>query len=308
MKDIKNNFINWLIAQGLSEKTPTGRPSTVYEYQKRIDRLCDKLYDWHSSYEWKKFAEKIYPILAIYLIIGNKNEPDINEIYDRLQKHDLLNDLERLFKNKGELDTFLYWLLSNLKDSRKTRSVLTRFYKFLRENERDYKYELNFDEIDSKLSDIAAEVSENLYIGSEQATETKSKKIIRRYPDSEDESLAHKEVSDLLEISEKATKHLRDKGDLKYKGYAGRYSLNDIQKYLDDHIHFSGHIYPEGSYTKNDIKKWLNAAQASKELGWSKSKLNREKNRFTHTNYAPNSNKYFPPDVKRIAVEDGKNA
>ena len=31
MIDLRENFIKWLIKEGLSEKTPSGNPSTVYD-------------------------------------------------------------------------------------------------------------------------------------------------------------------------------------------------------------------------------------------------------------------------------------
>lgn len=35
MVNLKDNFRNWLIRQGLSEKTVTGRHGTAYEYNTR---------------------------------------------------------------------------------------------------------------------------------------------------------------------------------------------------------------------------------------------------------------------------------
>ena len=59
MSDLKQRFSNWLKEKGCQEKTGKGRPSTVYEYIKRIDRLCDKLYNNHTSEEWEILAANI---------------------------------------------------------------------------------------------------------------------------------------------------------------------------------------------------------------------------------------------------------
>lgn len=42
--DIKTHFQSWLLSKGCRDKTDQSRPSTVYEYARRIDRICDDLY------------------------------------------------------------------------------------------------------------------------------------------------------------------------------------------------------------------------------------------------------------------------
>lgn len=36
------NFKRYLIQQGYSEYTPSGNPSTVYDYVKRIEKICER--------------------------------------------------------------------------------------------------------------------------------------------------------------------------------------------------------------------------------------------------------------------------
>jgi hypothetical protein len=36
------NFKRYLIEQGYSEYTPSGNPSTVYDYIKRIEKICER--------------------------------------------------------------------------------------------------------------------------------------------------------------------------------------------------------------------------------------------------------------------------
>ena len=36
------NFKKYLIEQGYSEFTPAGHPSTVYDYIKRVERICNR--------------------------------------------------------------------------------------------------------------------------------------------------------------------------------------------------------------------------------------------------------------------------
>jgi len=37
-----DDFKNFLIRQGYSEFTPSGHPSTVYDYPKRVQTICDR--------------------------------------------------------------------------------------------------------------------------------------------------------------------------------------------------------------------------------------------------------------------------
>ena len=36
------NFKQYLIEQGYSEFTPSGNPSTAYDYMKRVEKICDR--------------------------------------------------------------------------------------------------------------------------------------------------------------------------------------------------------------------------------------------------------------------------
>lgn len=72
MADLKTDFQNWLIKQGCRERTDKGRPSTVYEYCKRIDRLCDKLYGCYSTDKWEALAVNIGKTLISYYECSNK--------------------------------------------------------------------------------------------------------------------------------------------------------------------------------------------------------------------------------------------
>ncbi len=39
---MKEKFKSYLIKQGYSELTPSGKPSTVYDYIKRVDKICNR--------------------------------------------------------------------------------------------------------------------------------------------------------------------------------------------------------------------------------------------------------------------------
>ena len=64
---MKKEFQDYLINQGYSIKTPSGNPSTVYDYQKRIDKVCE----W-EGYTWETLANNIGRIVVMYDIGGAK--------------------------------------------------------------------------------------------------------------------------------------------------------------------------------------------------------------------------------------------
>ncbi len=100
MADLKTDFQKWLIQQGCKERTDKGRPSTVYEYCKRIDRLCDKLYGTHTTDEWETLAVNIGKILISYYECSNKeyyidqyNAKDTLLYFKDIKHNSLDNDL-----------------------------------------------------------------------------------------------------------------------------------------------------------------------------------------------------------------------
>ena len=66
---MKNRFKKYLIENGYSAETPSGNPSTVYDYQKRIDKVCE----WENC-DWEHLACNIASIVASYDIGGSKQD------------------------------------------------------------------------------------------------------------------------------------------------------------------------------------------------------------------------------------------
>lgn len=94
--NIKTQFEVWLKEKGCHEKTSNGRPSTIYEYVKRIDRLCDKLYNSHALENWEKLAVDIGSVLVPYYESSHKeyyidkyNIKDALEYYSEIAKFSL---------------------------------------------------------------------------------------------------------------------------------------------------------------------------------------------------------------------------
>jgi hypothetical protein len=64
---MKQKFQEYLAKQGYSVTTPSGNPSTVYDYAKRIDRVCE----WENT-TWAGLAKNIGTIVTQYDTGGGK--------------------------------------------------------------------------------------------------------------------------------------------------------------------------------------------------------------------------------------------
>lgn len=66
---MKDKFKQWLASKGYSLETPRGKPSTVYDYAKRIDRVCHC-----ENMTWPALAADIERIIKEYNTGGVKAE------------------------------------------------------------------------------------------------------------------------------------------------------------------------------------------------------------------------------------------
>lgn len=80
---MKEKFKAYLISRGYSEITPSGKPSTVYDYMKRIDHVCS----WENI-DWATLKSRIDVVVQQYdsggekEILGNKSHRAvINALY-----------------------------------------------------------------------------------------------------------------------------------------------------------------------------------------------------------------------------------
>ncbi len=63
------NFKRYLIHKGYSEYTPSGNPSTVYDYVKRVEKICER-----ERISIKKLAENIDVYVKKYDTFGSEAE------------------------------------------------------------------------------------------------------------------------------------------------------------------------------------------------------------------------------------------
>ena len=71
MSDIKTDFQKWLVENGVSERTSTGRRGAAYEYVRLLNKVCDFIYKKHDVAQWQQLAFDIYQVLGIHILCKN---------------------------------------------------------------------------------------------------------------------------------------------------------------------------------------------------------------------------------------------
>ena len=66
---MKKRFENLWVKQGYKLTTSSSNPSTVYDYLKRIDKVCE----WEST-SWEGLANSIGVIVKVYDVGGEKED------------------------------------------------------------------------------------------------------------------------------------------------------------------------------------------------------------------------------------------
>ncbi len=67
--ELKKLFKDWLIEKGYKQFTPKGNSSTVYDYLKRVDKICEC-----ENITLAELFEKISEIRSLYDYNGPKKE------------------------------------------------------------------------------------------------------------------------------------------------------------------------------------------------------------------------------------------
>lgn len=104
MLNLREEFKNWLIAQGYKETTKSGLPSTVYDYMQILDRLC-----WQALHiDFEALACSIFSILPNYqgktrTVLHKYNaflfEMNLSSVIEQKRKKDLLTHIPKLDKD-----------------------------------------------------------------------------------------------------------------------------------------------------------------------------------------------------------------
>lgn len=66
---MEDAFRDFLKEEGYSEYTPSGNKSTVYDYSKRVNRICQ----WENC-TWEELVARITEIVRMYDVGGEKED------------------------------------------------------------------------------------------------------------------------------------------------------------------------------------------------------------------------------------------
>ncbi len=321
MADLRKGFKCWLITHSCKERT-------AYEYVKRIDRICRKLFNNHC--DWKILAQSIHPVLLIYLLCPTQtpSKPaDLNTICRLLSEKNIFSIIKKFFDDYRldiSLNDFLFWLWNESKGKRLNKTALLKFYQFLQESECHVidvitHKPLNFEDIRNHLSNVVTR-QDVFYIEVNQwANECNAKTVKPRrniFTGEPSDFLGIQDSADSLECSPKTFKRIvknqytkrNEQFSLDYDDNRKCSNIEDIHTYLKEHHHPSHHTYPNGAYNLNSKKNWCDAKKAAEIIGCSVSTViqYRKDGELTYTDYTPRHVLYFIPDVQRIRDERQK--
>ncbi len=146
MDNLREDFENWLVRQGISDKLINGKSSTVYEYIRQLDILSKKLY---NSDDWNLLIKNATTLVFFYLLCGKAKYRNNNYTFDKLQQYIKLNKLPEIhscilaeFAKYKSNETFLLQTLNNKTFNEKAGVSFLKFYQFMSEEKKIFNIPL----------------------------------------------------------------------------------------------------------------------------------------------------------------------
>lgn len=326
MIEIKVAFKNWLIQQGLSEKTKSGRHGTVYEYLKRIGRLSNQLY---AKEDWEHILKDIYVLYLLHISLDSKKNKHIKpkKIYDLIIGYGRIayidntetSIIDAKYVQPKHINKYLKWLEANPKKIHLVRPALEKLYDFYSQN-KDL-----FDEIHNiqAIQKDSQKQDSNSFFSGYFTTIPKTKEAIdkaiyefkvQREADglrprlikAEDDwfgrkrkHLLVKEAAGSLECSEKTLRRIASRRKNMFGD--GCYSVGAMQRYLKKHHHpFKNATATTGTSYKDD---WISGKEAANLLNCPLTtfiRKYRDAGLVSYTDYTPRKVKYYKPDIIKL--------
>lgn len=288
MDNLRENFKNWLIQQGISDKLINGKSSTVYEYVRQLDVLSKKLY---SSDDWNLLVNNAITLAFFYLLCGKEKYRNNNYPFDKLQKYVKQNNKDILplpiwseFAKYKLQEKSLLQILNNKNFNEKARVSFIKFYQFIYEE----KKLLNI-----SIQDIKCATTQIIKI----LTIIKLNPISASFPANIDTSSQNmsqtvtiEELTNFLECSRSTIERLLKKGLFEL-------TTDSVNAYLKEHYHPSVLV---ALYKPNFLhEKWYSIAEAAEFLGCSQTTVKRliKKNLVSYTNYSSRKIKILGHDL-----------
>lgn len=327
--DLRQSFHDWLVRQGLSEKTKTGRAGTVYEYVRYIDKVCDIVQSKHDGDSWKWLAKNIYPILGFYIlcrkdpvVINFKNKarlegflteffncwPSYSENSQKylvmqtpLSEKDDINSYRMIQEvvwdsleiNKSEITLYLNIPKTVANNERK---ALKKFYQFLCDwltLQKAEQYGFDYSKIrgvQNQLDNLRQETTKPIF-----------RFIVRggtnRRPPQLEPNTGHCGADWIRELFGKASRGMAIpiKPDS-----TGKYSVPEVNEWVKNNFQTSKK--KEGP----EEEEWWTTKRVLKETGWTKDILKRKRKKIAHIAISDRKIIFYPPDVLKEAHQHKK--
>ncbi len=326
--DLRQYFHSWLVRQGLSEKTKTGRAGTVYEYVRYIDKVCDVVQSKHDHDSWLWLAKNIYPILGFFILcrkgpvkINRENKYHFDgfmtaffncwQYYDEnaqkylvmratypeghISSYLMIQEVvwDSLEINKSEITLKLNILKAVANNERK---ALKRFYQFLCDWFTPQKVEqcgLDY----SAIRDTKSQIDTLKRKSSKQVFAFKIHGGTNKRPPQLEPNTGHCGADWIRELFGKASRGMA----IPIKpGSTGKYSVPEINEWVRHN--FRGSDKKEGP----EMEEWWTTKRVLEKTGWTKDILKRKRRKIAHISLSERKIIFYPPDVLNEARQHNK--
>ena len=322
MIDLRQGFHDWLLKQGLSEKTKTGRPGTVYEYITRLDRLSQRIF---NKVDWYLLGRDICGLLAFHCLFTkkwNRSFP-LTRITDRITLLFKEYDIHFTPSEKLRLKAYARWAKQHIAEAQKAEVSISKFFKYLEDLSRSEEEMKQLDCVSPKelsqrsarnymklkrackhdfkaVNDILTQFSQNqlgIFDAKITPANQSKAKTIKAYPSRV--GLSNADLKQLLGISTMTLHRLKKKNK---RGFGlSSNSLRNVRRYLKSHHHsVANHQFDNSKNEEKDM--WLTLSEAADFIGRSPSyvkKLRYEK-RIAFVQNSPRTFLYSQNGLKSI--------
>lgn len=326
MNKIKEKFKEWLLKQGLAEKTKSGRPGTAYEYLKRIDRLSNQLY---GKEDWGHILKDIHVLYLLHASLASKKNRNVKpkNIYGLIITYGVMTYVDGTGKSiidgryiqQKHIKKYLKWLEANPKKIHLVRPALEKLYDFYSQN-KDLFDEIN--NIQTIQKDSQKQDSGSFFSGYfttiSRIKEAIDKVVFElkvppeadglrpRLIKAEDDPygrvrkhLLVKEAAGSLDCSPKTLRRIASRRKNMF-GNDG-YSVGAMQRYLKKHHHPSKNA--TAATEKSKEEDWISGKEAADLLNCPLTTFIRKYRNtglVSYTNYTPRKVRYYKPDIMKI--------
>lgn len=191
------------------------------------------------------------------------------------------------------------------KDNKSIKPALVQYYKFL-ESLSDFSFlrlkssrhntvKTYFDQVQK---------AEDRLMQCKVISEVTGKTALQIAPEEGKSYLTKKEVINALNIDFKTLNVLIRKGQISLDENTGLFDKNSVNEYLKAHFHQATDNYPDVDYSNKGNKWWCNRKTAAEIMKKTERTIytRTRKGHLTYTDYAPQSPRYYKPELEYLAT------